>query len=68
MWFEVSGEKWYPIEEQESSRIEHEHRQRTWRAKVCGGWRGRGREGGRQGGREGGGREGGREGGGRGRQ
>lgn len=34
VWFEVTGEKWYPIEETEGARIEHEHRQRPWREKV----------------------------------
>lgn len=33
-WFEVSGEKWYPLEEQDSVRIEKEHCRMSWRNRV----------------------------------
>ena len=37
-WFEVSGDKWYPLEEQESMRIEMEHCRMSWRNRVSEGW------------------------------
>ena len=33
-WFEVSGDKWYPLEERDYTRIEEEHRSRKWRLRV----------------------------------
>lgn len=33
-WFEVCGEKWYPLEEQDSSRVELEHCRPGWRNKA----------------------------------
>ena len=59
-WFEVCGEKWYPLDEKDHCLIEEEHVDEKWREQVR---RGReGREGGREEGREEG-REGGRKGG-----
>ena len=59
-WFEVCGEKWYPLDEKEHCLIEEEHMNEKWREQVRGGREGR-REGGREGERERRGREGRRE-------
>ena len=55
-WFEVLGDKWYPVEEKDHCLIEEQHVDRKWRERV----RREGMEGGKEGkgGREGGGREG----------
>ena len=60
-WFEVCGEKWYPLDEKEHCLIEEEHVNEKWREQVR---RGK-EEGRREGGGEGGRGEGGREEGGR---
>ena len=33
-WFEVSGDKWYPLDEQESVRVELEHCRVGWRNRA----------------------------------
>ena len=38
----MSGDKWYPLDEQESARIEEEHRKPQWRTKARGGGGGQG--------------------------
>ena len=65
-WFEVCGEKWYPLDEKEHCLIEEEHVNEKWREQVRRGKEEGRREGGGEGGRGEGGREGkGREGGGK---
>ena len=34
-WFEVSSEKWYPLEELDSILVEKEHCRMSWRNRVC---------------------------------
>ena len=34
-WFEVQGDKWYPLEETEALSIEKKHCDPEWRTMVC---------------------------------
>lgn len=52
-WFEVSGDKWYPVEEKDHCLIDEQHVDRRWRERVR--REGEGTEGGREEGGGGGG-------------
>ena len=41
-WFEVSGDKWYPVEEKDHCLIEEQHVDRRWRERVMRGGGGEG--------------------------